>query len=587
MTIKEKLKTFDSLTKKGFDEHDVSSALKELTPKDNSDIDEDLKAELIAFDLIEEYQDTKTGWGTYFGPMMVWNDNDGTATESPSIKLVTAQMIDYWEKRAKESTNPILIARYSGVVWDFKSKITGLNPSHEICRLYIKALVEIANGDFHKYDVNTYKKLKRALLLAISLNDNNLVLEVKDSILKYENEHAKDDKPGLWGYAFDLLIGNKKVALTDNEEKGIIEELEAKLSRLTKSDTENRKIDPWAAENAAGRLASYYRKNQRNEDIKRVILQVGKAYYEILNEATPLQAMSWLDQLHKLYISFNLKEEAETVLLKIRELGPKTNSELKTISHSFDLPQKDLDEYINVMTSGTSNEVLFRIAARYIPIKEKVKEQIFDLSKTAPLTFLVTHVIQDEKGRVVATIGSLEDDLEGHVVIQISQNLHFSSIFLRAVLKESITNKGLKGSDILLFVEKSPIIEKERFEIIGRGLDAYFREDYLVFIHLIIPQIEEAIRNIIELAGGNILKPAKGGGYQLRNFDEILRDDIIKLTLGEDIADYYRILFTDQRGWNLRNIVCHGLGDPNIFNSQNADRILHSLICLGLIQKKE
>ena len=190
MAIVEKLRTFDSLTNKGFDEHDVSSALKELTPKDNSDIDEDLKAELIAFDLIEEYQDTKTGWGTYFGPMMVWSNNDGTATESPSIRLVTAQMIDYWEKRAIESTNPILIARYSGVVWDFKNKITGQNPSHEIWRQYIKALVEIANGDFHKYDVNTFKKLKRALLLAISLNDNNLISEVKDSILKYENEHA-------------------------------------------------------------------------------------------------------------------------------------------------------------------------------------------------------------------------------------------------------------------------------------------------------------------------------------------------------------------------------------------------------------
>jgi hypothetical protein len=587
MTIKEKIETFDTLIKKGFDEHEVCSALKELIPKDNSDIHENLMAELIAFDLIEEYPDNKTGWGTYFGPLMVLNNNDGTVTESPSIKLVNAKMIEYWENRAKETINPILKARYSGVVWDFKNKITGLNPSHEICRLYVNALVEIANGDFHKYVVDTFKKLKRALFLAISLNDNNLIIKVKDSILRYENEHSKDDKPGLWGYAFDLLISNKKIALTIEEENGIINELEAKLNRLTNSDSENQKTDPWAAENAASRLALYYRKSQRNDDIKRVLLKVGKAYSAILDKASPLQAISWLDQLHKLYIKFNLHEEAEIVLLKIRELGPKTSSEFKTISHSFKIQNKNLDDYIKAMTSGTLSEILFRIAARYIPIKEKVKEQIFDLSKTAPLTFLVTRVIQDEKGRVVATIGSLEDDLEGHVVIQISQNLYFSSIFLRAVLKECITNKGLNKSNILSFIEKSPIIEKERLEIIDRGLDAYVRDDFLVFVHLVIPQIEEAIRNIIELAGGNILKPAKGGGYQLRNFDEILRDEIIKLTLGEDIADYFRILFTDQRGWNLRNIVCHGLANPNMFNTQNADRILHSLICLGLIQEKK
>ncbi len=37
-------------------------------------------------------------------------------------------------------------------------------------------------------------------------------------------------------------------------------------------------------------------------------------------------------------------------------------------------------------------------------------------------------------------------------------------------------------------------------------------------------------------------------GYQLRTFDKILRDGIIKEALHENFADYFRILFTDQRG---------------------------------------
>ena len=297
------------------------------------------------------------------------------------------------------------------------------------------------------------------------------------------------------------------------------------------------------------------------------------------------QASGWLDHLHKLYLKFNLKEEVAKILLRIRELGPKVASELKPISHSFDLPKKEMDEYISAMTNGDIQEVLQRIVVQYIPIKEQVKEQIFDLSKKAPLTFLIGHQLQDEKGRVIATIGSLEDDLEGHIVRQVSQNLSFSSIFLRAIFQESINQKGLDKEEILKFIENSPIINADRFEIISRGLEAYFLNDFLVTIHLLVPQIEEAIRNIVEFAGGNVLKPSRGGGYHLRTFDEILRDDIIKEALGEDFADYFRILFTDQRGWNIRNNVCHGMASPNMFNHQTSDRVIHALLCLGLIHE--
>ena len=443
MTIKEIIEPFDKLSYTKFDEHDVSTSLRKLIPEDRNQIDEKLKAELMAFDFAEDYQDKKTGWGTYFGPMMVWNNEDGTATESPSIKLITPEMIDYWDERAKQSTNPIIIARYSGLVWDFKHKITGQNPSHETCRLYVKSLIDQANGDYHKYEVNTFRKLRRAIALCISLNDDSLIKDCKEAIINFEIRHSQDTKPGLWGYSFDLLIGNKRVSLTEEEENNIIQELEQKLSRLTKQDTEGQKIDPWTAEAAAERLGIYYRKTQKNEEVSRVILEVGKAFDKIIGDASAMQASGWLDHLHKLYTKFNLKEEAAQILLRIRELGPKVASELKPISHSFDLPKKEMDEYITAMTEGDIQTIIDRIAVRYIPIKEQVKEQIFDLSKKAPLTFLIGHQIQDEKGRVIATIGSLEDDLEGHIIRQVSQNLSFSSIFLRTIFQKSIDDKGL------------------------------------------------------------------------------------------------------------------------------------------------
>ena len=156
---------------------------------------------------------------------------------------------------------------------------------------------------------------------------------------------------------------------------------------------------------------------------------------------------------------------------------------------------------------------------------------------------------------------------------------------MRAIFQESINQKGFDKEQILKFIENSPIINTDRFEIISRGLEAYSINDFVVAIHLLVPQIEESIRNIVEFSGGNVLKPSRSGGYHLRTFDEILRDDITKEALGEDFADYFRILFTDQRGWNIRNNVCHGMASPNMFNYQTSDRVIHALLCLGLIHE--
>jgi len=586
MTLSEILDTFDKASDKVFDEHDIASALKQLIPEDKSKIDNELLAELMAFEFVEDYPNNETSWGTYFGPMFVINNNDGTATESPSIKLVTKVTIDYWTKRASEAKHPILIARYSGLVWDFQNKVCGSKPDHTIARTYIQALLDTSTSRTYKREVYVFKKIERALEISSALNDDTLIEKCKLSLLAFEKDNSQDTKPGLWGYSYDLLIGNKKVKLSLDEEDAIIKELEAKLNRLTLPVDAGSKIDPWSAEAAAERLAQYYLKKNRSEDVKRVLLKVGKAYDDIMNEASAMQASGWTEHLYRLYSKYNLKEEAAQALLKIRELGPKVNEELQPISHSMDIPRDEIKKYVHSMTEGTIDDFLNRFTFSYIPIKEDIKKQLFQLAKAAPFQFMVSSALQDEKGRVVATIGSLENDLEGHIVRQISQSLTFSSLFMHLIVEKAKEKFPLTKAHVLNYIGKSPIIDKSRVPIIEEALNAYFENDYLVFTHLIIPQIEEAMRNLVELAGGNVLKDARrGGGFQLKTFDEILRDPLLLEILGDDFATYFRILFTDQRGWNLRNSVFHGLANPGVFNNQTGHRLLHSLLCLGLIKK--
>ena len=190
----------------------------------------------------------------------------------------------------------------------------------------------------------------------------------------------------------------------------------------------------------------------------------------------------------------------------------------------------------------------------------------------------------DYKGRPNSVVGNIEYDLEGNLVLHISKSLNINALFIRAVIKENINNGFFSKENIMHFIQDCPLIEIDRKAIISKGVDAYLNEDYLTMLHLLIPQIENAVRNIVEKSGRSSLKRQKNNnGFQLMTFDDLLIDEAV-LNIGADFAYYLRILFTNQKGWNLRNLICHGISQTSLFNSMTADRVFHALLCIGAIK---
>jgi hypothetical protein len=84
-----------------------------------------------------------------------------------------------------------------------------------------------------------------------------------------------------------------------------------------------------------------------------------------------------------------------------------------------------------------------------------------------------------------------------------------------------------------------------------------------------------------------VLKPRQGGGFHLRILDDILRSEQVKHALGEDVALYFRVVLTDQRGWNIRNDVCHGSSPHDQLSKGVADRLMHILLVLAQLRVEE
>lgn len=80
--------------------------------------------------------------------------------------------------------------------------------------------------------------------------------------------------------------------------------------------------------------------------------------------------------------------------------------------------------------------------------------------------------------------------------------------------------------------------------------------------------------------------------YKINNFfviilGDVLRDPIIERCFNKDIQIYFKVLFTEPIGWNLRNDVCHGLSEINTFSNYTADRLIHVILILGLLRYNE
>ncbi len=585
--LDEILERFDKKSEP-FSEASILDAIGQLRRASDRTIEEPhipLQAESMAFGFTENYQNDRAGWGTYYGPMAVMKDENGQWFESPSIKLVTQEIIRYWQERTTTATHPILRCRYADLIWDFTKPILGENPDVSFARIVIVETLIIVEKSLCKYKGHMITKLARALSLALSIKDKTKVEVVRDTMIAFEDRIAQDDLCGLWGFSFDYLIENKKVPFTQEQERKIIEDLEARLKR-TSSNEEGCTLRPHASEAAAMRLARYYYKGNKVEDARRVLRLYGKAYVMESEKSGGLAGLSWLQKVFEVFYANGMKEDANALTERIRELGKQSNEEMQAISVETTITREEMEQFVSDMAKGTFNECLSRITGYFISDPEEIEEQVKELAINAPLQYLITGTIQDKEGRTVAQIGPLEEDLEGHVAMQTSRNMEFSAVFLRMVLEKIAENYDPLLQRIMDYIYQSPVYDPEYRPIIENGMAAYLRGDHAAAIHILIPMIENTLRRLMVLTGGPVYRPDQRGGLSLRSLDKILQDEGVIRSLGESTVHYLRVLLTDQRGWNLRNNICHGLQHPNTFGYKVGDRLLHVLLVLAQLREK-
>jgi len=566
-----------------FDYSDILASLRKLDSEEQNR--PEYQYEYTAFCLQPGSENNP--WGTYYGPQFTFADEKGNPIYAPTQEDVSKDAVLYWERRYRQVSNSLLKMRYSALVWDFKPSVVQQAYPANLYKSYVDSMLDVCDNDFSPHPVVTANIYDR--LFALVNKQESDVVRVKSSLKRYESRYAVDSAVRSWACQFLLMLEYSK-CFSLQEKVTLVKAHEERLSRLALTD-ENAKANVWLIAKQCHLLCDYYNRQKKMEDVKRVLGV--EEYSHRLNFMTysPLQKQGILQDLHKKYLHYGLVEDSKRIISELQDTGEANAASMNQDYFEYKIPHEILDRAELMFGTGAASdkERWSNFAAYFIPRKDKEESSLKELVKKYPLKYMVTTNMMDIKGRPMSVVKGYEQDPEGSLILYITEKMNLTDHFLRIAVKKMI-DVGLLKSDRLMseLIEPCPLFEEESYDIIKQSLDFFFDDKYSIMCHLIVPQIENAVRNLVQMSNCPVIKPQGKGmiGFQLITLDELLRSKPIEDAFTPDGAYYLRLVLTDQRSLNIRNLLCHGIMPPQYFEYSAAIRLLHVLVMLGMVREK-
>ena len=530
-------------------------------------------------------------WGTYFAPMMSSKKNDGADFFSPDIKDLNAETVAHWKERASNSKNPVMRARYSDLAWDLSHSITGQKPDPKDARIAIDSYLEAVDKKFHPMEIVGIQWLGRALDLSLSINDSDRTKHVVEFLFEFYDKVAQPQFMGTWLFLFDYLYGQKFVSA--EQESRIIANLETMLAKTTDTTVSDTGVhpsfDPWGADAAAQRLAKHYRRQNDKANVDRVVKAYGAAFERLAQQANPMIAMAWLQPVIERYEQEGLKTEAEQLKILFAEKGRNIGSDLKEISTKIEVKKEDIEKLVEYIVGDDLKTAFGRIADYFIPKASRARKLLDQMQIDAPLLSIIPIHVLASDGHTTAKIGALDKDADGRLHKQLADDIGFYQPILTLCLQKTKERYAPTSEKIIEYLCESPLFVEAAKGVLRDGLQAYQEEDFVKAIHVIVPQIEQILRNFLGHLGRPTLKTVRNhpGLMDAKSLNDILSDAEIRRVLTEDLWRYLEVVYIDKRGLNLRNDLAHGLLPATVFNQQLADRVFHTLLAISLLRAKK
>jgi hypothetical protein len=218
----------------------------------------------------------------------------------------------------------------------------------------------------------------------------------------------------------------------------------------------------------AERLTRHFERQKDKGNVQRVTKSYGSAFGKLASEANATLATAWLQPVVEKYQQVGLKEDAEKLRLLSADKAKNIDAEMKEVTVRLEIPQKELEGFIDQITSPDLPTALRQIAIQFIPDVNDAKNFLQKIRNDAPFQALIGTVKFDD-GHIVATAGSIDDDPEGRLHLQLAQNIQISQIFLVTALSKVKDKYAPNVEEILSFLYSSPVFLDSQRELLTEG----------------------------------------------------------------------------------------------------------------------
>ena len=351
-------------------------------------------------------------------------------------------------------------------------------------------------------------------------------------------------------------------------------------------------------------LARWHKRDNKKQEEQYANLQVARTYEHEAIVIMSLAEPNYIKAIHTLSCGVEAlrragatKEEIDRVHARLLRYQRENDSYSE---FRFEVDVHDLVENARNAVKGLPlQDSILKIAATFqSPSVKWLEEFAIELQEKNPIQFMITKRIVDERGRVVGKRPG--KDLNSTDAIDITtratmyeeagrrQDLTAFASILPALRQINLDHRVIPR-DLLAIVTNNPFVPRDRQEIFLRGLYFGLCLEFVPALHLLVPQIENSIRHILERSGIIVSSLNSQEIQEVIGLDNLLRMPETIEIFGEDILFDLQGLLVDRFGSNLRNRLAHGLltdDDSSSMRSIYTWALVLHLCCIPILHNK-
>ena len=477
----------------------------------------------------------------------------------------------YLSSIVNEDIPPILKARIADILWTYS-----VPKNKKYLEIAIESYISMdVCDDF--FEPNIYTFWERAVVLAKQTKNSSLIEKIKSKLLHEINHPStnrdfhllkiieifvKTDLAKELNQDFAEKLLEKQKKFDHKEQFHIVEQYLGYSEKLfQKSNNLDKKYDCIALLAQATENYGDHRKNEST--------MVANHFYKI--------ALQRYRQIPNSYRStLQIDQKLDTVQEKITQSGLLITDELKLIStEQINISELQEQNINHVKDKQTDFESLLYFSDVSSCNFESIWKSTENNINNFPISSLFGATSVSPDGRKISSIPPLALDGNNRDEVILKNAIKNFGIHMHLVVEgcilpalNQIQKEHLFPKEFLIQLCKlSAIVPDKREILVANALYQGFEWDFRSAIHLLAPQVENIVRQLLKQNGLVTTHTDQDGIENEIGLSSLVNLDGAREILGDDLWFELQAVFTDSLSANLRNEVGHGLLDDETSNS--------------------